>query len=168
MTWESSSPSRRNVLAAGAIAAVSLPVLNSTFEMPALAADGDAPATAPGWIPTVKANDLIDGAYETRFKKLRFVLSRDGKNVYALNTKCTHKGCTVKPDVQHAEVLTCPCHGARFDISGSVVHGPAQNSLARFPIRLSDKGVVEVDTSRKVTEDDQDGVLTLTDAGAGK
>jgi Rieske Fe-S protein len=169
MIWEESSPSRRNVLAGAAITAVSLPVLNSVFESSVQAAETtDAPAPKPGWTPTVKANDLVDGAYNTGFVASKFVLARDGAHVYALNTRCTHKGCTVKVDATHNSVLICPCHRAKYDISGGVVHGPAQVSLARFPIRLSTKGIVEVDTSRKVTADDKDSVLTLPDAAPAK
>ncbi len=54
----------------------------------------------------------------------------------AFSAACTHQGCTVSR--VEDEVISCPCHGSRFDINdGSVVQGPASEPLARREIAVS-------------------------------
>ena len=56
---------------------------------------------------------------------------RDDKGVGAFSSKCTHLGCTV----QRTEGgFLCPCHGARFDEMGGVVHGPAVKPLPWYRV----------------------------------
>lgn len=48
---------------------------------------------------------------------------------------CTHMGCILKPQDAATAVTTgegwlCPCHAARFDLSGRVRSGPARTNLA--------------------------------------
>lgn len=64
----------------------------------------------------------------------------DGKNVAAyrdeqgvlhtLSSICTHMGCTVKWNGAERS-WDCPCHGARFDIEGNVITGPAVVNLEK-------------------------------------
>jgi ubiquinol-cytochrome c reductase iron-sulfur subunit len=47
---------------------------------------------------------------------------------------CTHMGCLLKSQESASAVATgegwlCPCHAARFDLSGRVVSGPARTNL---------------------------------------
>jgi ubiquinol-cytochrome c reductase iron-sulfur subunit len=47
---------------------------------------------------------------------------------------CTHMGCLLKSQEAAATLRTgegwvCPCHAARFDLSGRVVSGPARTNL---------------------------------------
>jgi Rieske Fe-S protein len=49
---------------------------------------------------------------------------------------CTHGSCEV--EVRSDEgVLQCPCHGARFDLDGEVLRGPATRPLRRFEAVIS-------------------------------
>jgi glycine/D-amino acid oxidase-like deaminating enzyme/nitrite reductase/ring-hydroxylating ferredoxin subunit len=48
--------------------------------------------------------------------------------VHAVSAVCTHLGCLV--NWNNAEKSwDCPCHGARFDCQGKVLHGPATQDL---------------------------------------
>lgn len=55
---------------------------------------------------------------------------------------CTHQGCTVGIEGNH---LVCPCHGSTYTREGTVVRGPAENPLRRFPSTLNNAGVLEID-----------------------
>jgi cytochrome b6-f complex iron-sulfur subunit len=76
-----------------------------------------------------------------------------GKDViYALQTVCTHLGCT--PNWLEGErKFKCPCHGSGFYITGVNFEGPAPRPLERMAIRISEDGSLEVDKSRKFQEE---------------
>jgi len=50
----------------------------------------------------------------------------------ALSMTCTHAGCRVHPPT--AGVISCPCHGSQYDLTGKVIRGPALQPLGRYPI----------------------------------
>jgi Rieske Fe-S protein len=49
-------------------------------------------------------------------------------NIHALNPVCTHAGCIVSWNGEEKS-WDCPCHGARYDIRGKVLTGPATKDL---------------------------------------
>jgi Rieske Fe-S protein len=64
----------------------------------------------------------------------KVVLTRgaDG-NVHGFSAVCTHQGCTV--DNISGGVISCPCHGSRFDAqTGAVVAGPAPAPLPKVAV----------------------------------
>lgn len=67
----------------------------------------------------------------------------DGKvSVLAIN--CSHLGCSValNPD---AKTFDCPCHGSRFHLDGTVLHGPAANPLSHLTWKETDPATIEVE-----------------------
>ena len=72
--------------------------------------------------------------------------TKDGFIAYSL--VCTHLGCTVE---EEGETFRCPCHESQFDHDGSVLKGPATESLPRLKVAPSG-----------------DGRLILTTGGLGK
>ena len=52
----------------------------------------------------------------------------DNGEIFALNPVCTHAGCIVNWNSEEKS-WDCPCHGARFDIHGQVLTGPATAPL---------------------------------------
>ena len=67
------------------------------------------------------------------------VVRKDGM-LRGLEATCTHLGCTVAWDGARGE-LECPCHGARYDLDGQVLRGPARDPLERVEIREEAEGV---------------------------
>jgi nitrite reductase/ring-hydroxylating ferredoxin subunit len=71
------------------------------------------------------------------------VVEVDGKNIAAyrdeegnfhtLNPVCTHARCVVNFNPEEKS-WDCPCHGARYDIEGKVLTGPARRDLQRIEL----------------------------------
>jgi cytochrome b6-f complex iron-sulfur subunit len=59
----------------------------------------------------------------------------DQQGFSALSLVCPHLGCTVNVT---GEGLTCPCHGSRYLVDGSLRNGPASRSLASLRLEISD------------------------------
>jgi Rieske Fe-S protein len=58
----------------------------------------------------------------------------------AFSAVCTHQGCTVNKVADGT--IDCPCHGSKYAIAdGSVMHGPAQRSLAERQVTVSGDAV---------------------------
>lgn len=53
--------------------------------------------------------------------------------VHALNPRCTHLKCTVSWSLAE-KCWECPCHGARYDINGKVLTGPADMDLEKITL----------------------------------
>ncbi|NTS40631.1 FAD-dependent oxidoreductase [Flavisolibacter sp. BT320] len=61
------------------------------------------------------------------------VYKDESGKIYALNPVCTHAKCVV--DWNGAEkTWDCPCHGARYNLNGEVITGPAQRALEKVSI----------------------------------
>ncbi|MEA5457127.1 FAD-dependent oxidoreductase [Sinomonas sp. JGH33] len=63
------------------------------------------------------------------------VYKDDDGQVHSLSATCTHLGCTVGFNPSDT-TWDCPCHGSRFAIDGTVIHGPAAKNLPPGPSRL--------------------------------
>ena len=59
-------------------------------------------------------------------------LFKDGNNVHAMSTVCTHLVCIVKAT---DEGFDCPCHGSKFAKDGSVTKGPAPKGLLWLEVK---------------------------------
>lgn len=67
---------------------------------------------------------------------------RDEHNTFhAVSAVCSHLGCVVNWNAAEKS-WDCPCHGARFDCSGKVLHGPATKDLSNLQISEDQKGNV--------------------------
>ncbi len=89
-----------------------------------------------------------EGKVVERFKSQGTWIVRNGGEIYALSTTCTHLGCT--PNwLEREGKFKCPCHGSGFKISGVNFEGPAPRPLERWAIGIADDGQLVVDKSRK-------------------
>jgi len=68
--------------------------------------------------------------------KPMLLVNLEGK-YYAIGNICTHMGCMLSDGVLKGEIVTCPCHGSRFNVkTGSVVGGPAQKPEPAFSVKV--------------------------------
>jgi nitrite reductase/ring-hydroxylating ferredoxin subunit len=66
-----------------------------------------------------------------------------GGSFYATHDKCTHREGPLSDGVLEGSTVTCPYHGAQFDVStGAVLCGPAKESLKTYRV------IVEGETAR--------------------
>ena len=73
-----------------------------------------------------------------------FVVKNQG-NVEVFAQNCSHLGCSINFN-QSAGSFDCPCHGSRFHLDGSVLHGPAQAPLSNLTWKQGDSpNTIQVD-----------------------
>ncbi len=79
------------------------------------------------------------GDYEVfKLNKTKILFARiSTTEIIALSAVCTHEGCTVKYKSKENDI-TCWCHGAKYDLKGNVVKGPAKNNLTFYPVTIKD------------------------------
>ncbi|HXW98246.1 MAG TPA: non-heme iron oxygenase ferredoxin subunit [Methanomicrobiales archaeon] len=69
-------------------------------------------------------------------------VSNLGGKFYAIGDKCTHRGCSISKGRMEGEVVTCPCHGSRFNLkTGAVVKGPAAEPESVYPVTVEGDGI---------------------------
>ena len=70
------------------------------------------------------------------------LVSNIGGKFSAIGDRCTHRGCSLSKGRLEGEVVTCPCHGSRFNAkTGAVVRGPAENPEASYPVTVDGDGL---------------------------
>jgi cytochrome b6-f complex iron-sulfur subunit len=65
----------------------------------------------------------------------------DASTVIAVDSKCTHLGCTVEWNAGNND-FECPCHGSTFGSDGHVKVGPATLPLTSYSVTVNSDSVV--------------------------
>jgi cytochrome b6-f complex iron-sulfur subunit len=55
--------------------------------------------------------------------------------VQAVSDICTHAGYGVRYDRVN-KILSCPCHGSQYTLTGMVIRGPAIQPLTQYQTQL--------------------------------
>jgi len=71
------------------------------------------------------------------------VLVRSHGRVHALLDRCNHRGCSLSDGEFDGSSITCPCHGSRFGLDGSLLRGPAAYPQPTLETRVHE-GKIEV------------------------
>ena len=134
MTGQSTPPAvapvavdRRGVLSAGCLVAL-------TAAVAGCGARDEGTAAAPGTVIGSTADVPVAGG--AVLGEHRVVVTQPVAGTFrAFSAVCTHQGCTL--DEVAEGVISCPCHGSRFDIAdGAVVRGPADQPLSSVGIAV--------------------------------
>lgn len=91
----------------------------------------------------MKSGDLNPGQHKTVEIEGEpiAVFNLDG-NLYAIADLCTHDGGTLTGGELNGKVITCPRHGAQFDITtGSVLRMPAFESVPSYDVRVEEDDI---------------------------
>lgn len=105
-----------------------------------------APTTGGG---TTVGDATVGGATVSELDQAGFInLTVDGQaativrnpekadEILAVNTKCTHKGCTVAWKADQKSFV-CPCHGAKYNAMGEVTNPPATAPLTPYKVNVN-------------------------------
>jgi nitrite reductase/ring-hydroxylating ferredoxin subunit len=96
---------------------------------------------------TVAASDELPEGGVLRFDvgTVTGFVRRTGGQVAAVSGICTHLGCRLNLDAP-ARQLDCPCHGASFSVTGTVLRHRLPIALAPLPVIQvrETNGVVQV------------------------
>ena len=68
----------------------------------------------------------------------KIALLRVDGTFYALSDTCTHRGGPLSEGELEGAQVTCPWHGAKFDIrTGAVLGPPAPQGVKSYPVRVT-------------------------------
>ncbi len=70
-------------------------------------------------------------------------LAKVDSRVYAFTDNCTHISGPLNEGDLEGCVLTCPWHGAQFDVrTGKVLRGPARQDIMTYPGKIEDESIL--------------------------
>ena len=88
-------------------------------------------------------SDLQDGklhAVEVDGEPVCLIKLEDG--IFAFTDNCTHISGPINEGQFDGCAVTCPWHGARFDVrTGKVLRGPARQDLYTYQVKVEDDSV---------------------------
>ncbi len=96
------------------------------------------------FVKVAELNDLDDGelmAVEVDAEPV--CLAKVEGSVYAFTDNCTHISGPLNEGELEGEVLTCPWHGAQFNVrTGKVLRGPARQDILTYPVRVEGNSIL--------------------------
>ena len=96
-----------------------------------------------GFVEITKTTDITNGqmkAVNIEGKEI-LVINYDGK-YFAINGRCTHMGGELVKGRLEGKIITCPRHGAQFDVTtGSCIRGP---KIGLIKLKTKDEVTYEV------------------------
>jgi Rieske Fe-S protein len=102
---------------------------------------GDASGLEEGTpVPITLRVARPDGPSEAVDRKVIYLV-KNGNDVRALDSTCTHLGCRTRFNVESRQI-ECPCHGGIYDVNGNVVSGPPPAPLRPMATRLENGQVM--------------------------
>ena len=82
-------------------------------------------------LPDLTQPNSYAKVYVSQYGNPFIVFSREGGELWAVLSTCSHKGCEVR---KLRTSFECPCHGSEYDLWGNVLRGPAPTSLESYPV----------------------------------
>lgn len=101
------------------------------------------------WTPVAGIEDFPIGERRVvHVNGVRIAVFRLESGFHALEDVCSHDGGELASGILNGREITCPRHGARFDVTtGEVIAPPAYEAVAVLPVRIT-AGLVEVRDDR--------------------
>ena len=96
------------------------------------------------WVKVAQTSELSQGTGK--------VVEADGHSIalfqvagtfHAIANDCTHVGGPLGEGEVQGEVVTCPWHGAQFNLkTGAVMNPPARTGVKSFPVKVEGNDVL--------------------------
>ena len=97
------------------------------------------------FVKVAKTNEIKPGQarlIDTRGRQIALFINIDG-DYYAIDDTCTHQGGPLSDGEIVGSHVTCPWHGATFDIrTGQVLGPPAAESVVQYGVRVTEGGIL--------------------------
>ena len=75
----------------------------------------------------------------------RVAVANVGGTLHAFDDSCPHRQCSLAEGGLEETVVTCPCHGSRFDVAtGERLRGPAVRAPRVYAVRV-ESGALQVE-----------------------
>lgn len=96
------------------------------------------------FVKVAELNDLADGelmAVEVEGEPI--CLAKVDGSIYAFTDNCTHISGPLNEGELDGEVLTCPWHGAQFNVrTGKVLRGPARQDIQMYTVQVQQTSIL--------------------------
>jgi nitrite reductase/ring-hydroxylating ferredoxin subunit len=94
--------------------------------------------TVPEWLKVAKTSDIAPGeAKAVDVGARRVAIFNIEETYHAIDDTCTHQGGPLSEGIVVGTEVTCPWHGAVFDVTtGSVLAAPAPQDVAHYAVRV--------------------------------
>lgn len=98
------------------------------------------------FVKAISASELTHGEMKKVVLQGREItLSKVGRDFLAFDDICTHEYCPLSDGSLEGSIVTCPCHGSRFDIkTGDVLNLPAAVPIRTYRVKV-ENGEVFID-----------------------
>ena len=96
------------------------------------------------WKKVAQSSDVKEGSPKAveLSEEESVLLIRRGGTLLAWGNGCPHVGCPLGYGSFDGDILTCPCHNARFDLgSGKMLSPPALDDLASYKVKEDDGAI---------------------------
>jgi len=95
------------------------------------------------WVTVFKPGDVSPGQHKTvEIDGDPIAIFNLNGKFYAIANLCTHDGGILTGGELKGKIITCPRHGAQFDITtGSVLRMPAFESVPSYDVRVEGESV---------------------------
>ena len=90
------------------------------------------------WKKVASVNDVLAAAGKAvQVDGQNIAILKIGEKFYAIHDECTHAGGSLAEGSLEGNVVSCPWHGATFDVtSGAVLSDPAYENVRSFPVKV--------------------------------
>ena len=96
-----------------------------------------------GFVKVAETSEILVGKMKTvKLEEKEILIANVDGNYYAIANRCTHRGGDLSKGSLNGNIVTCPVHGAKFDVTtGKVISGP---KIAFFRAKTNDEPSFEV------------------------